>query len=102
MASSLRMIWVNVFLLWRGLKGFVHLHRREKKQLWRMLLASVVMGVVVWLGWQGIAPWFAIGMWARIGGLTILIGLGMSVYALLVLVFRATSLAELREGFGKV
>ena len=36
--------WVNVILLWRGLKGFVVFRPRDKRKLIRIVIASVIMG----------------------------------------------------------
>jgi putative peptidoglycan lipid II flippase len=91
--------WVNVILLWRGMGGGVKFRRREQKKVGGMLLASVIMGGVIWFARLGVADWFDGGLWAKVGGLALLVGLGMSVYGVLVLLFRATSLAELKEGF---
>ena len=93
--------WVNVFLLWRGMHGGVKIRRREKKKIWRVLFASGVMGGVIWFAWMGIAGWFDGGQWMKVGGLALLVGLGMSVYGILVLLLRATSVAELKEGFSR-
>jgi len=91
--------WVNVFLLARGLKGMV----RPEKEFWtrclRIGIASIAMGGLVWLGLQVLAPWFHEAFWKQCLALGILIGLGMSVYAVLVLKLKATSIAELKAGF---
>jgi len=93
--------WVNVFLLWRGLKGFVRMHRRGRKQVARMVLASVLMGVALWFGWVGMQEYFLQGPWQKVGVLVLLVGLGASLYGWLVLKLKVTTIAELKEGFGR-
>jgi putative peptidoglycan lipid II flippase len=93
--------WVNVYLLWRGLNGFVKTHRRDRKKLFRMLVASLLMGVVVWLGWQVTREFFDGSQWHRVGVLALLIGVGVTLYGWLVLKLKVTTFADLKEGFGR-
>lgn len=91
--------WVNVFLLARGLKGMVH----PGKDFWlrcsRICLASLAMGVIVWGGLLALDSWFAAGFIKQCLALGLLIGLGITVYAALVLVLKATTVRELKAGF---
>lgn len=91
--------WVNVVLLARGLKGMVHPSKEFWSRSLRTVAASVVMGVIVWLGLQVLAGWFDEAFWKQCVALGLLIGLGMSVYAVLVLWWKATSMGELKAGF---
>lgn len=93
--------WVNVFLLARGLKGLVHPGKDFWTKSLRITIASVVMGILVWIGYQVLGSWFGEGegFWKQCLALGLLIGLGMSAYAVLVLMLKATSLAELKAGF---
>ena len=91
--------WVNVVLLARGLKGMVHPGKEFWSRSLRTVAASVAMGVIVWLGFQVLAGWFDEAFWKQCVALGLLIGLGMSVYAVLVLWWKATSMGELRAGF---
>lgn len=91
--------WVNVFLLARGLKGLVHVDKEFWRKTLRICLASIVMGGLVWAGYQLLGSWFEDVFWKQCASLALLIGFGISIYAVLVLVLRATSLAELRVGF---
>lgn len=93
--------WVNVFLLWRGLRGFLQVHDRTRKKLWRMLAASVLMGVAVWICWWTLEDWFQYGPWHKIVTLTLLVGWGALCYGWLVVRLKVTSLGELKEGFGR-
>ena len=91
--------WVNVILLARGLKGMVTPGREFWTRSLRICVASVAMGVIVWLGLQVLDSWFYEVFWKKCVALGLLIGLGMSVYAVLVLMLKATSVAELKAGF---
>ena len=91
--------WVNVLLLARGLKGLVHVDKAFWTKALRICMASVVMGALVWGGYQLLGSWFEDAFWKQCTALALLIGLGMSVYAVLVLALRATSIAELKAGF---
>ncbi|BDS05580.1 hypothetical protein NT6N_06200 [Oceaniferula spumae] len=91
--------WVNVFLLAKGLKGLVTPGKDFWTKTLRITIASVAMGLLVWIGYQVLGSWFDDGFWKRCIALLLLIGLGMSAYAVLVLFTKATSLAELKAGF---
>jgi putative peptidoglycan lipid II flippase len=91
--------WVNVVLLARGLKGMVHPSKKFWSRSLRTVAASVAMGVIVWLGLQVLAGWFDEAFWKQCVALGILIGLGISAYAVLVLWWKATSIGELKAGF---
>ncbi|MBT8037810.1 MAG: murein biosynthesis integral membrane protein MurJ [Verrucomicrobiae bacterium] len=91
--------WVNVALLARGLKGLVHPGKEFWMKSLRISLASVAMGFIVWLGYQVLGSWFETAFWKQCVALGLLIGLGMSTYAVLVLVLKATSISELKSGF---
>jgi len=93
--------WVNVALLWRGMDGFVKIPADEWKRLIRMVLASVVMGGVVWLAGVALGPWLSGTQWQKIVALVLIVGTGLTVYGILALAMRATSLAALRAGFGE-
>jgi len=93
--------WVNVFLLARGLKGLVHPGKEFWTKSLRICIASVVMGVLVWVGYLVLGSWFEESFWKQVTALGILVGLGMSAYAVLVLMLKATSISELKAGFRK-
>lgn len=87
--------WVNVGLLWAtlGRRGHFTLDGRARRTVPKLVLVSAVMGVVVWAA-QPHAPKGALG-------LTLLIGLGGLVFAILALLTRAASVADLRRAFRK-
>lgn len=91
--------WVNVMLLAIGLKGMVHVDRDFWVKILRMVMASVVMGVLVWLLYQGLATWFMGEFWLKCIVLGVLIVFGMLAYGVLALLMRVTSVAEMRAGF---
>lgn len=91
--------WVNVVLLARGLKGLVHPGKEFWTRCVRIVAASLAMGLIVWLGLQVLGSWFEAAFWKQCVALGLLIGLGMSTYGMLVLMLKATSIAELKAGF---
>jgi putative peptidoglycan lipid II flippase len=93
--------WVNVLLLWRGLHGFVRIPSEDWKKLTRMLLASAAMGAVVWVASKLLIPWLDGETWQKNSALVLIVGTGMTVYAILVIVWKATSVAEIKASFGK-
>jgi putative peptidoglycan lipid II flippase len=93
--------WVNVLLLWRGLHGFVRVPSEDWKKFARMLLASVAMGAVVWVASKLLIPWLDGETWQKNSALVLIVGTGMTIYAILVIVLRATSVTEIKASFGK-
>lgn len=93
--------WVNVFMLWRGLKGFVTLTEATVFKIGRMVLASLLMGVALYFAAKGLGPWFEGAGWQRVTAMAILVGTGASAFGALALFLRATSVKDLRSGFGK-
>ncbi len=90
--------WVNVALLALGLRhrGFLSLDARNRGRLPRILLASLLMGALLWAGQSGLDGWFDAGFWIRVGGLTLLVGGGLAAYSLLALLLSAIAPAELK------
>ncbi len=90
--------WVNVALLALGLqrRGFLSLDARIRGRLPRILLASLMMGALLWAGQSGLEGWFDAGFWVRVAGLALLVGGGLAAYALLALLLGAIAPAELK------
>ena len=90
--------WVNVTLLAFGLRrrGFLSLAARTRGRLPRILLASLLMGGLLWAGQVALDGWFDAGFWVRVGGLALLVGGGLAAYALLAPALGAIAPAELR------
>lgn len=93
--------WVNVVMLWRGLNGFVTLSEETVFKLGRMVCASLVMGVVLYFAAQGLESWFTGGGLQRIIAMVLVVGTGASAFGALALFLRATSIKDLRAGFGR-
>ncbi|THD35431.1 MAG: murein biosynthesis integral membrane protein MurJ [Sphingomonas sp.] len=92
LASSL-----NVFLLYRTLRirGHFEPDQRLRRRAWRLALAAVAMGVVLWLlqGW--LMP-YTHGDWlARTAAMTVLVAAGGLVYAVATFVLGAFSRDDL-------
>ena len=90
--------WVNVFLLGFGLRGFWQMDKRLKRKLPRGVLASVLMGVVLYFVQQVMGDTFSEGMLMRTSGLAILVATGIASYAGWVLALGVTSLSEFKRG----
>jgi putative peptidoglycan lipid II flippase len=91
--------WVNVGLLWYGLRGWFHVGRALWIKLGKIVAASAVMAASVWAASLVLAPWIDAGGVKSVIGLCLLIGLGASVYGVAALGMRATSVAEVKAGF---
>ena len=94
--------WVNVALLAIGLrrKGFLKIDARLKDRLWRIGVASVLMGALLMLLYQSLETKFLdAGGLMRLVYLTVLIVVGLGSYGATAVTLGATSKAELRQGF---
>ena len=78
---------LNAGLLLRGLlhAGVYRPSPGWPALLFRGLLASGLMGGVIWLGTAGIDTWLAAGTWERVGRLVLWIGIGGAVYFVVLL-----------------
>ena len=93
--------WVNVILLWRGLNGFVVMTESTLFKLGRMVCASVLMGVVLFFAAKGLASWFDAQGLMKVIALGLLVGTGASAFGALALFLGATSVKDLKSGFGR-
>lgn len=91
--------WVNVWLLWNGLRGMFRLERENWVRLGAMLAASLLMAGLLLLVKSLMGDWNAGTAWQRIVALGLMIGTGMTAYGFGALCLRATSLEELKAGF---
>ncbi len=95
--------WVNVLLLWFGLRGagFMGLSRGFTGRTLRLLLAALVMGGVVWLLARVGQDWImSEGRFTkRVAVIGLLVSIGLIVYLTFVVVLRVYSLSELRKRF---
>ncbi|MFC4993801.1 murein biosynthesis integral membrane protein MurJ [Rubritalea tangerina] len=96
--------WVNVSLLLGGLKksGFLKLSGEFWKRLGKMLVASMVMGAIVWCGAYMLDDILhSDSRWVRIPVLAAVGGAGVVVYFIVAHLTKAMTFAELKAGFKK-
>ena len=89
--------WGMVLQLWlgaRGLGAVATLDDRARSRGWRIVLAAVAMGVVVWGAKVAMGPLFGSG-WRGLA-LAALVAVGMAAYFVFARLFGAMSLVELR------
>lgn len=91
--------WVNVILLWGGLRKVVVLPKAVYGKILGMVLAAGVMGGLLWMSKIGLEPWLGALWWQRVISLALLIGTGVSSYFLMALLLKATSVTELKRSF---
>ncbi|WP_135504011.1 murein biosynthesis integral membrane protein MurJ [Roseovarius aestuariivivens] len=93
--------WVMVWQLTRGARGFGDAARfdaRFRARLWRILLASAIMGAALWGLSVLLTPFFGMGGWRWLA-LLVLILSGTLVYGLAGQILGAFRMRELRESF---
>ena len=91
--------WLNAGLLYATLvrRGDLVADARLNRALRRILLASLLMGVVVWAAAVWLQDWFiAPGVLARVGALAMLVGSGLVVYGAVILLSGAMQVRQLR------
>lgn len=95
LATSLS-AWLNAGLLIWALRRrkYLTIDARCKSRVPRIAVASVLMGAVLWLVFEWLAPWFDGPAPVRILGLGLLIGGGLAVYGALALILRAAAPAD--------
>ena len=90
--------WVMVIQLWWGARAMgdeARFDARFLSRVWRIALASVLMGGVLWFGWDLLQPMLDLRAY-RMLGLVLLIGIGMGSYALAAFGLRAVRLSDLK------
>ncbi len=91
--------WVMVVMLWRGARQYgdaVTIDARLKRQIPLIVLASALMGALVWsMSWL-MADGLSTPGWRYLALLSIVIA-GMVSYGLLVLTLKITTLKEMRQ-----
>ncbi|WP_431300979.1 murein biosynthesis integral membrane protein MurJ [Tabrizicola sp. BL-A-41-H6] len=90
--------WVMVIQLWWGARRLgdeTRFDARFLSRLWRISLASAVMGGALWLGWGLLQPMLDLKAY-RILGLALLILGGITTYALAALTLGAVRPSDLR------
>ncbi|OSQ52514.1 murein biosynthesis integral membrane protein MurJ [Marivita geojedonensis] len=93
--------WVMVWMLALGSRRMGDVARFDdqfRQRIWRVCLASAVMGAVLWAATVLLGPFFAMAG-IRFIALTVLIGTGMVSYAIAGQLIGAFSLREFRSAF---
>ena len=95
--------WIQAGLLawWLRRRGHVALDARLRRRLPRILLASLVMGVLLWAGQGWLTGWFDGGLALQVAALAILVGAGLAAYGGLALLLGAMTPADLRSLIGR-
>ena len=91
--------WVMVWQLVRGARSFGEVARFDaqfRRRLWRIVLASALMGGVIWALAVMLGPILSIPGWRWLA-LLVLVGLGVLAYGLLGQVLGAFRLQEIRQ-----
>ncbi|MFA5580986.1 MAG: murein biosynthesis integral membrane protein MurJ [Paracoccaceae bacterium] len=92
--------WAMVWLLWRGARGLGDAARFDARlidRLWRIAVASLAMGVVLWFAARWLEPVLAQGGGARAGALAALVLGAMVVYFVIGQAIGALHLREFRN-----
>lgn len=90
--------WVMVAQLWWGARAMgeeARFDARFLSRLWRIALASALMGAALWVGWSLLQPMLELRAY-RIFGLFLLIFLGIVSYSVAAIGLRAVRPAELK------
>lgn len=77
-AVALSAFLVQFLLLRRRIGGVQG--RALLSQTFRIVAASLVMGVVIWISSRGMRSWLGVSHWARIGDVAVSVPLGIGVY----------------------
>ena len=96
--------WMNAGLLWTALlrRGHFSSDARLLRSLPLIVLSSAIMGVVLYFGAQGLAPWLDTGqhIGIRAAALAALIGAGMVTYFAMAHLTGAFRLSDLKAAMG--
>ena len=93
--------WVNVGLLLFGLRNFWKPDARLKSRMPKIFIASAVMGLSLWILHKTIKEMFNHDFWLRLGGVSILVIFGITIYFFIAFKLKASSLKELKADFKK-
>jgi len=91
--------WVMVVLLWRGTRTMGEaskLDARFKRRIWRIILASILMGVVLWTCQAVMLP-FLMAQTVRYIALLVLITIGIAFYFSIGQMLGAFHISEFRR-----
>ncbi|QJF50034.1 murein biosynthesis integral membrane protein MurJ [Roseobacter ponti] len=93
--------WVMVALLRTGTRSFGEVatfDTRLRRRIWRMVLASAIMGFVLWITTAMLNPFLGIPWWRGLA-LAVLVGTGALAYGLAGQALGAFRMAELKAAF---
>ena len=93
--------WVYVGLLLFGLRNFWKPDARLKSRMPKIFIASAVMGLSLWILHKTIKEMFNHDFWLRLGGVSILVIFGITIYFFIAFKLKASSLKELKADFKK-
>ena len=93
--------WVNVALLLFGLRNFWKPDARLKSRMPKIFISSIVMGSLLWIFHQTIKEMFNHDFWLRLGGVSMLVIFGITIYFFIAFKLKASSLKELKADFKK-
>ena len=93
--------WVNVALLLFGLRNFWKPDARLKSRMPKIFIASIVMGSLLWILHQTIKEMFNHDFRLRLGGVSMLVIFGITIYFFIAFKLKASSLKELKADFKK-
>jgi putative peptidoglycan lipid II flippase len=91
--------WAMAWLLWRGVRDMGEAARpdeRFRKRVWRIVAASLVMGVVLWASVLTLSPFLGENG-VRYAALAILVGIGIVSYAVAGQTLGAFRISEFRS-----
>ena len=74
--------WIMVAQLHIGARGYGDVARfddRFRARIWRMVLASLIMGVILWIASAALSPFLGMAWWRALA-LAVLIAIGMASY----------------------
>lgn len=95
--------WVMVALLRVGAKSYGDVAKfdtRFRSRIWRMVIASAVMGAALWFGNVTLSPFLGIPWWRALA-LMVLIGIGMTSYFGTAHLIGAIRIGEIRQALGR-
>jgi putative peptidoglycan lipid II flippase len=90
--------WVMVGQLWWGARRLgeeTRFDARFLSRIWRIMLASTLMGAALWVGWTLLQPLLETRAY-RVLALVLLIAIGMASYAAAAFALRAVRLSDLK------
>lgn len=95
--------WVMVALLRIGARDYGDVARfdtRFQSRIWRMVLASAVMGGALWFSTVLLSPFLGMA-WIRAFALAVLIGIGMFTYFGVAHLIGAIRIGEIKQALGR-